>query len=54
MFRFENPAYLYLLLLIPILLAFYIYSNYKKREALRKYGDPEFSESPLFYAYYFW
>jgi Ca-activated chloride channel family protein len=41
MFRFENPAYLYLLLLIPILLAFYIYSNYKKREALRKYGDPE-------------
>lgn len=41
MFRFENPAYLYLLLLIPLLLVFYFYSFYKKREALRKYGDPE-------------
>ena len=26
MFRFEEPAYLYLLLLLPLLAAFYLYS----------------------------
>lgn len=40
MFQFENPTYLYLLLLLPFLVAFYLYSNYKKRKALRKFGDP--------------
>lgn len=40
MFRFENPTYLYLLLLLPILVAFYLYSNYKRRKAFRKFGDP--------------
>lgn len=40
MFRFEEPAYLYLLLLLPFLAAFYLYSNYRKRKALRKFGDP--------------
>ena len=40
MFRFEDPIYLYLLLLIPLLAAvrFITYRNQKKR--LRKFGDP--------------
>ena len=41
MFRFEEPAYLYLLLLLPVLTALYIYSNYKRRKAIREFGDPE-------------
>ena len=41
MFRFEEPAYLYLLLLLPVLAAFYLYSNYRRRKAIRKFGDPK-------------
>lgn len=40
MFRFEEPTYLYLLLLLPFLTAFYLYSNYRRRKAIRKFGDP--------------
>lgn len=40
MFRFEEPAYLYLLLLLPLLVVFYLYSNYRKRKDIRKFGDP--------------
>ena len=40
MFRFEEPAYLYLLLLLPLLVAFYLFSNYRRRKAIRKFGDP--------------
>ena len=40
MFRFEEPAYLYLLLLLPLLVAFYLYSNYRRRKAIRRFGDP--------------
>ena len=40
MFQFENSTYLYLLLLLPFLVAFYLYSNYKRRKALRRFGDP--------------
>lgn len=41
MFRFEDPQYLYLLLLIPLLavVRFVTYRNQKKR--LRKFGDPK-------------
>ena len=41
MFRFEEPAYLYILLLLPLLAAFYLYSNYRRRYAIRQFGDPE-------------
>lgn len=41
MFRFEEPSYLYFLLLLPLLLVFYLYSNYHQRKAIRKFGDPE-------------
>ena len=40
MFRYEEPTYLYLLLLLPFLAAFYLYSNYRRRKAIRKFGDP--------------
>ena len=40
MFRFEEPSYLYLLFLVPLLVVFYIYSNYRKRKAIREFGDP--------------
>lgn len=40
MFRFEEPTYLYLLLLLPLLVVFYAYSNYRKRKAIRRFGDP--------------
>lgn len=40
MFRFEDPTYLYILLALPLLVAFYLYSNFRKRKALRKFGDP--------------
>ncbi|KAA6307741.1 hypothetical protein EZS27_040587, partial [termite gut metagenome] len=40
MFRFEEPAYLWVLLLLPFLIAFYLYSNYRRRKAIRQYGDP--------------
>ncbi len=41
MFRFEEPAYLYLLLLLPVLILLHWYSNYRRRRAIRKFGDPE-------------
>ncbi len=41
MFRFEDPTFLYLLFLLPVLLVFYLYSNYRRRRAIRRFGDPE-------------
>lgn len=41
MFRFGEPIYLYLLLIIPFLVIFYLYTNYRRRKRLRQYGDPE-------------
>ena len=40
MFRFEEPTYLYLLLLLPFLAVFYLYSNYRRRKNIRRFGDP--------------
>lgn len=41
MFRFEEPAYLYLLLLLPLLILFYLFSNYIRKNRIKKIGDPE-------------
>ena len=41
MFRFGEPIYLYLLLIIPLLVVLYIFTNYRRRKKLRQYGDPE-------------
>lgn len=37
--RFANPEYLYLLILIPLFIVVYIYSNYRRRKRLKEYGD---------------
>ncbi len=37
--KFASPEYFYLLIALPILLAVYIYSNYRRNRNLRLYGD---------------
>ena len=44
-FRFENTVFLYLLLVIPVLLAIYLYSQYRSRKKLLKWGDKQLLES---------
>lgn len=40
MFRFGEPVYLYLLLVLPLLVGIHFYGNYQRRKRIRKYGDP--------------
>ena len=40
MFRFENPQYLYLLVLVPAFILIYVLNHYRKRNRLKAYGDP--------------
>ncbi|MGL5262798.1 MAG: VWA domain-containing protein [Bacteroides sp.] len=44
MFRFEEPAYLYLLLLLPLLAGLFYYSKYRRKKAIRTFGDPDLLE----------
>lgn len=44
MFRFGEPLYLYFLIILPLLVIFYLYSNYRRRKRLRRYGDMELLE----------
>lgn len=39
MFRFANPAYLYLLILIPVFIAIYILIQLRMKRQLKKFGD---------------
>ena len=39
--RFANPEYLYLLLLLPVMICLFIYSNYRKKKNITSYGDPQ-------------
>ena len=39
MFRFANPDFLYLLLLIPLLVGLFLFTNYHRRQRIKKYGD---------------
>lgn len=41
MFRFASPEYLFLLLLVPVIIGIFIYSNIKRRRNLKKFGNPE-------------
>lgn len=41
MFRFESPQYLYLLILVPVVLAVYLFSAYRRKRNIIKFGDPE-------------
>lgn len=40
MFRFGEPMYIYLLVVVPVVAVLYVYSNYRRRKRLRVYGDP--------------
>lgn len=40
MFRFDNPIYLWLLLLIPLSVIVYLYSIRKRKQQLVKFGNP--------------
>lgn len=40
MFRLAQPEYLYLLFIVPLLWAVYIYSVYRNKKNLKKYGNP--------------
>lgn len=40
MFRFAHPDFLYLLFLLPALVAFYVYTMIVKKKAIKKYGNP--------------
>ena len=39
--RFANPEYLYLLLLLPVIICLFIYSNYRRKRNIAAYGDPQ-------------
>lgn len=39
LFRFANPDYLYLLLLLPVLILLYIFNEVRKKRALQRLGD---------------
>ena len=41
MFRFENPIYLYLLVLIPLLACIRIVAIRQRKKKLKKFGDPD-------------
>lgn len=39
MFRFESPEYLYLLLVLPVLIAVHVFSNIRRKRNINVYGD---------------
>jgi len=41
MFRFAHPEYLYLLLILPVLLIFYVFIVKTGKKAIKRYGTPE-------------
>jgi len=41
MFRFSNPEYLYLLILIPAFVLGYLWLGIKRKKALKEFGDPK-------------
>ncbi len=45
MFRFENPAYLYLLILIPAFAFLSLLISKRRKKALRHFGNPDLLES---------
>ena len=45
MFRFANPEYLFLLLVIPVLVLLYIFYRIKQKRNITLFGDPELMKS---------
>ena len=44
---FKDPIFLCFLLVVPLLIAIYIYSNYKRRKNIKLYGDKELMKALL-------
>ncbi len=44
MFRFANPEYLYLLLLLPALLVLFVVANIRRKRRLARFANPEIME----------
>jgi Ca-activated chloride channel family protein len=40
LFRFANPGFLYLLLLLPVILALFAFNSWRRGRSLKKLGDP--------------
>ena len=45
MFRFENPEYLYLLIIVPVLAFLSLIIGKRRKRALEQFGNPELLES---------
>ena len=41
LFRFANPGFLYLLLLLPVIVVLWILYQGRKKRALRRFGNPD-------------
>ena len=41
MFRFAHPELLYLLIILPLLIVFYVLMTGKKKKAIAAFGNPE-------------
>ncbi len=41
MFRFAHPDYLFLLAILPVLIACFIFANIRKKRAIKRYGNPQ-------------
>ena len=40
LFRFANPQYLYLLLILPVMLVIFLLNNLRRKRLIRKIGTP--------------
>ena len=45
MFRFAHPELLYLLIIMPLLIVFYVVARIRKKKAIAEFGSPELSVS---------
>jgi len=45
MFRFAHPELLYLLIIIPLLIVFYVVMVNRKKKAIAEFGNPELLKS---------
>lgn len=41
MFRFAHPEYLFLLLLIPVLIGIFVFAQFKRRQKIKLFGNPD-------------
>ena len=44
---FKDPHFLYILIAVPLLIAIYFYSNYRRRKNIAQYGDKELMKALL-------